>query len=51
MAFLEIPTKSQVVTEFMSLNWVTTNSITDVVVKKQRNIYKAFKFVSVVKNL
>ena len=30
---------------------VTTNSFTDEVVLKQQNIYKAFKFVSVVKNL
>ena len=29
----------------------TTNSFIDEVVKKQRNIYKSFKFVSVVKNL
>ena len=29
----------------------TTKRFTDEVVNKQRNIYKAFKFVSVVKNL
>ena len=30
---------------------VTTNSFTDEVVRKQGNIYKAFDFVSVIKNL
>ena len=30
---------------------VSTNSFTDEVVKKQQNIYKAFNFVLVVKNL
>ena len=32
-------------------NTNSTNSFTDEVVNKQRNIYEAFKFVSVVKNL
>ena len=30
---------------------VTTNSFTDEVVNEQRNIFKPFKFASVVKNL
>ena len=33
------------------LNQFTINSFTDEVVNKQRNIYRAFKFDSVVKNL
>ena len=33
-------------------DWITTDlAKVDEVVKKQRNIHKAFKFVSVVKNL
>ena len=45
---------SWIKTKSADLYWictVTKNSFTDEVVTKQRNIYKAFKFVSVVKNL